>query len=457
VAPAVSAKRPFLSTYVGLVVLAGLGSYIYFVESKKEPGSEKKKEKVFTLDKAKVAALSLLPRDGEAVKLVKDTAKGWRMTAPSDVSADATEAEAIVSGLESLEVEDVVSETSANLADFGLDKPRVTVEAIPQQGPALTLLLGDKAPAGSGLYAKLPSKPRVFTVPAYVEATFLKKPFDLRDRDVLHIKRDDVRALEVTGPVGKYELARDTVGEWTFKKPLSTLAGRWSVDGLLGALEGLRMESVAAEEAKDLKPFGLLPPKRIVTVQLATGVRRTLEIGGSPAEKKYHARDAAGGPVVVIASGLVDDLAKGMENLRAKRLAEVAVYDLDGFDAETDGTKRVYVKAVTKDKDAVETPHWKRTAPDAKDLETDKVQDALFKLGSVEVQSFVDAPGPDASYGLERPVLKLTVRKPSAKQPLVLELGQQGGISYARRSGDAAILKLDSAKADELVKALKEL
>jgi len=452
----VSANRPFLRTYVALAVLAGLGAYIYLVESKREPGAEdsKKKEKVFTLDKAKIESLSIAPRDGEAIKLVKDQGKGWRMTAPMDVAADAAEADGILASLESLEIDDVVAETPASLAEFGLDKPKVSVEAA-QGGTTFTLLVGDKVPAGSGLYAKLPVKPRVFTIPAFLETTFAKKAFDLRDRDVLHVKRDDVRSLEITGPEGDYTLLRDSQGEWSLTKPVSSQAGRWAVDGLLGAIEGLRMESVAADAPKDLKPFGLLPPKRTVTLEFATGVRRTLEIGGSPAEKKYHARDSAGGPVVVVASGLVDDLAKGMDNLRAKRLAEVAAYEVDGFEAEVDGTKRVYAKTTNKDKDGVDTPHWKRTAPDVKDLEADKVQDALFKVGGVEVQSFIDAPGTDAAYGLDKPILKLTVKNP--KGPITVELGQKDGVSYARRSGDASILKLDSAKADDLVKALKEL
>jgi len=452
----VSASRPFLRTYAAVAVLAGLGAYIYLVESKKEPGSEKKKEKVFSFDKAKVVGLALRPREGEPIRLVKDQSKGWRMVAPSDVAADASEADAIVTALESLEVDDVVDEAGANLAQFGLDKPRVTVEAAPQGGAPLTLMLGDKVPAGSGLYAKVPSKPRVFTVAGYLEGTFTKKPFDLRDRDVLHVKRDDVRSLEVKGPEGEYTLVRDGA-EWSFKKPLATQAGRWAVDGILGALEGLRMESVAAEEPKDLKPFGLDPPKRSVTLQLTSGVHRTLELGGSPAEKKSYARDAAGGPVAVVASGLVDDLSRGMDALRAKRLAEVAAYEVEGFDAVVDGVKRVYSKTTAKGKDDSETQSWKRTAPDAKDLETDKVQDALFKLGGVEVQAFIDAPGPDTTYGLDKPVLKLAVRKPSASSSLTVELGRKDGVFYARRSGDAAILKLDTAKAEELLKALKEL
>ena len=441
-----------------MALLAGLGAYIYFVESKKEPASDKKKEKVFALDKAKVGTLSLVSKDGPAIRLVKDQSKGWRMVEPSEVLADASEADAIVSALEALEIDDVVSETGAKLADFGLDKPRMTVEALQHGAPQpMTLLLGDKVPAGSGLYAKLPSKPRVFTIAAYLEGTFTKKPFDLRDRDVLHVKRDDVRGLDVKGPEGDYTLVRDPSGEWSITKPLVTQAGKWAVDGILGGLEGLRMESVATEDPKDLKPFGLDKPVRTVTVQLTTGVLRTLQIGGSPGEKKHYARDAAGGPVAIVASAIADDLAKGIDALRAKRLSEVAAYEVDGFDVEADGPKRVYSKTTTKGKDDSETVKWKRTAPDAKDLETDKVQDTLFKLGGIEVQSFIDAPGPDASYGLDKPALKLSVRKPSSQSPLTVEIGRKDGASYARRSGDAAVLKLDPAKAEELLKALKDL
>ena len=82
---------------------------------------------------------------------------------------------------------------------------------------------------------------------SFVESSFDKKPFDLRDRDLLHAPRGDVRTIEVRGPEGAYSLARTDAGEWAFTKPLATRAGRWKVDGLLGTLENLRMESVADE------------------------------------------------------------------------------------------------------------------------------------------------------------------------------------------------------------------
>jgi hypothetical protein len=146
---------------------------------------------------------------------------------------------------------------------------------------ALRLQLGQKTPDGSAVYAKVPDKPRVFTIASYVESSLDKKAFDLRDRDLLHLKRDDVKTVEVAGGGTDFALAKDDKGEWAFTQPVRTRAGRWSVDGLLGSVEGLRMESVAAEDAKDFKPYGLDKPAWRVVLGLADGTSRTLEIGGS--------------------------------------------------------------------------------------------------------------------------------------------------------------------------------
>ncbi len=153
----------------------------------------------------------------------------------------------------------------------------------------------------------------------------------------------------------------------------------------------------------------------------------------------------------------MDELAKGMANLRAKRLLDVATYDVEGFDATEAGVKKTYAKTTAKDKDGVETSKWKRTAPDAKDLETSKVEDALFKVGGVEASELIDAPKADAEYGLDAPAFQLVIRMGSGKGQSLLTIGRKGDAAYARRSGDAAVLKLESAKADDLLKAFKDI
>ena len=60
-------RPPFLGTYVAVAVLAALGAYIYFVESKREDTAGKAKEKVFALDKTKVEGLALSAAGQEEV------------------------------------------------------------------------------------------------------------------------------------------------------------------------------------------------------------------------------------------------------------------------------------------------------------------------------------------------------------------------------------------------------
>ena len=135
----------------------------------------------------------------------------------------------------------------------------------------------------------------------------------------------------------------------------------------------------------------------------------------------------------------------------------MATYEVEGFDTETAGTKRVHARTSSKDEQGADVHKWKRTAPDAKDLDTNKVQDALFAVGGLEVLEFIDAPKAPGAYGLDAPVLRVTLRHAGGRPPAWFEVGAKDGGYYARREGDAAVMKLDSVKAAELVKAFSEL
>jgi hypothetical protein len=153
----------------------------------------------------------------------------------------------------------------------------------------------------------------------------------------------------------------------------------------------------------------------------------------------------------------VDDLKKGMNELRQKRLLDVSSFEVEGFDVETEKGKQVYARTSSKGASGVEERKWRRTAPEAKDLETNKVEDALFKVGGVEASEFLDQPKPPEAYGLDKPALRLTLRLSGGKGAPFVEIGKKDGAAYARRTDDAALLKLDPAKADELIQAVAGL
>ena len=163
----------FSRTAGALVVAAGLFGYIYFVESKKEApkptdgdaDATPRREKVFTaFDKLKVRSFTLKRRGGDIVHAEK-TGDVWAIVSPQEVPADAGEVGMLLDALQSLETEESLPAPSSDLAQYGLTEPKVAVSVV-AEGAAkpFEFELGDAVPAGTGIFARVPGRPQIFTV-----------------------------------------------------------------------------------------------------------------------------------------------------------------------------------------------------------------------------------------------------------------------------------------------------
>jgi hypothetical protein len=458
----------FGRTAAAVVVAAGLFSYIYFVESKKEVKTEDpgfaapKREKVFKgFDKLKVKSISLKKKDGEIIHAERN-GDAWAMLSPQEVPADSSAIGMLLDAAQNLESDEVVGENVTDLAAYGLSEPKVSVSLVAEgaQKP-FEFDLGDSVPAGSGLFARVPGAPRLFTVSSMNENTFMKSAFELRDRSLVKVKKDSVRSVEAVerGKVS-FKLVKGAKGDddWKIEAPVKTRAGRWTVDGFLGLIENLRMESIVTEAAKpaDLARFGLGAPARRVTFGLEDNRLVTLEIGKKTDDSKYYARDASSKLVATITTGVTDDLDKGLKNLRGSRLLDVATYDVKGLDVARPGASATFTKSTTRGKDGVDQVQWKSTAP-AKDATQDKMSEALLAIGGLEATEYVDAPKAPAAYGLDAPALRVTLRFEGEKREDWFEIGLVGDAAFARRRDDDAVLKVGRAKAEALIKTFTAL
>src|SRR5215210_7424032 len=123
--------RGLKSTLALVVVLAGLGAYIYFITWKTPPGGAadgKKQEKVFaSLESDKIEEVRVTSASGDATT-VKKEGTAWQLTQPVAAKADDTEVSGITSALASVEMVRTIDENPSNLNDYGLSNPRIEVD-----------------------------------------------------------------------------------------------------------------------------------------------------------------------------------------------------------------------------------------------------------------------------------------------------------------------------------------
>ena len=246
------------NTAILAVLAAALGAYLFFVERHRDaPAAEapdSPRGKVFDkLDAAKIEEIQIAASSGETTTLRK-VDNAWRLTAPIAVPADQTEATGAASNLASADVQSVVDEQPKDLAVFGLAKPRVTITfRVAGDKTPRTLLLGDKNPTGSDLYAKLPDAPRVFLVSAYLDGTFDKGLFGFRDKRILTFDREKIDRLEVAAGTAMTTVARQS-DTWSVVAPANARADFGVIEAVLSRLANGQMKSIAWDPDRPAAP-----------------------------------------------------------------------------------------------------------------------------------------------------------------------------------------------------------
>jgi hypothetical protein len=163
--------RGLRSTIALLVVLVGLGAYIYFVASKTEDTASKQ-ERVFPqLSSDDIDELTVKNDAGELTTIKKEDGK-WMMTVPTATRASDMDASSITSALSGLELTRVVEENPTDLKEYGLDTPQVEVSYKAKGGKSGHLFIGNKTATGGSIYARKVDAKQVIVVPEFNQTTF---------------------------------------------------------------------------------------------------------------------------------------------------------------------------------------------------------------------------------------------------------------------------------------------
>lgn len=415
----------FRTTLLAALLLLIFGGYVYYFEIKKpaeKKTAEEKEKTVFDLTWDNVAGMTVENPHGtfvfEKAEKAEGTSSGvaqepqWRIMEPVKTDADQTTLNSMYNALKSLKVEQVVSEEPENLSPFGLDKPlaKITVRMKEGQNPA-TLLVGQKSPVGYNSYAMREGDKRVLLLSTSLESQFNHNLLEFREKKLFTFQRDSMESLRIfRGGQLILELAKE--GDlWQVRKPFQGRASESEVTDLLTKILGLRAAAFHAEEAGDLKPFGLSDPSWKIEVTLKPDQSQASLLVGSrysdeeKAEYVYAKRGER--PMVVgLRSDFLEALRQKPEEYREKKVMPIKTWEVTKLDLEWKGARASLEKT--------EANQWRLLEPYEARADSGKVNSLLTALSRLEAEEFLAAPESEAGrarYGLDAPALRVNLEK----------------------------------------------
>jgi len=445
--------RGLKSTLALLIVLIGLGAYIYFVLAKKPDSTITKQDKLFpNLEASKIDDLKVKSESGDVTALKKDNGT-WKIVSPIQVTAADSDATSLANALGDIEIVRVVDDNPTDLKQYGLDTPRVDVEYKSAEAKtAGHLQIGAKSAAGGNLYARREDQKRVVLIAQYHESSLNKSTFDLRDKSIIKFDRTKVDGVDVKLDAKAIEFTKANA-DWKMVKPIAARADFSAVDGLVGRVESAQMKKLvtSAPTPADLKSFGFDKPQAVVNVHLGSA-KATLEIGGKADDTTTYVRDTSKPEIFTIDNSSADDFKKPADDYRKKELFDFRAFDATRVELTKNGQTVIFERVKAKDDKSPDT--WHRVSPNPGDPDRSKVEGLLAGLADVRATSFVDST---AKTGLQSPALVVNAKFDDGKKQEKVTFGKNGSDAFASRPDDPGAAKIEAEKLDEAIKTLDEL
>jgi len=339
--------RSWIRVLVAFVVLVGVTLYVSNHRKKEFQKNEKEAQdlKVVTLDLETVGRVDVQSKEGnfsfrrrekdkdgkyldrwapltDEVYAVSD----WIMTRPVESLTDAYAVKGMLDNLKTLEATKVVDEKGERAAEYELDRPALTIELFEKDSavPKLTLKLGAKNAAATGMYAQASTSPRVVLTGLGLGYIADWKTLDWRAKEILGFKNmTDVTEVSVRyAKVGDGEsfVARQNNGEWTLGEPRTAPADKPGIERFLNDLKGLRAkEFVGSEDGK----FGFDKPYATIVLKTKAGDKeetRTLVVGGKIEKgKDLYVRRGDAQEICAVEAATKDKLTKTFKDLITKK------------------------------------------------------------------------------------------------------------------------------------------
>jgi hypothetical protein len=345
---------------------------------------------------------------------------------PVDVRADAATASSIAGSLASLAVQRELAGDAPDLAGFGLAPPRLALAFRTADGAGRRLAIGTSTPTGDNLYAQVDAGP-VLLIASFLEATFDRTAFDLRDKRVVAFDAAGAVSLTIeTGGETRRFARRD--GAWIIEAPVALRGDHAAIDAIVTGLASGRLLEVAAETIEDPAAYGLDTPE--VTAAVTDGETTATLLVGGPADEGRYARAADRPAVFVIPDTLVETLARPIDELRTRDVFDVRPLTATRLEITRDGG------TLALERVEGEEPAWRTANGD--EIEATLGDDALTALTNLRAAVFLDERHP----ALAAPTLTVTATLDDGRTETVV-FAREGDDVFAARDDEPGSVRLE--------------
>ncbi len=444
-------REKYVNTLVALALLGALWGTITYWEKRKSRQATKiestPQEKILSLDSNHIQSFTIKPREGQTFTCHREGGN-WGVVEPRKLLADQSNISSFLNSLTTATVDQVVEPHPANLKDFGLNPPVMSVEVITDAKPEkFTLRLGDETPTSGGVYAQIAGSSSVISLASYQKSSLEKSLFDLRDKRAVTLDTDRVQRIEMESKGKRWTLVKNPEGVWDLVLPPPVRADRITVDSLVSSLRTASMQAVVAEDKKEEAKYGFGSPTLRVRLS-GPGATQTLLLGKKEGER-YDAMNSAVEPIFTLNADFLTQFQKDPADLRDKDLFSFSSFDAKRVEVDTPKGHQVF--ELQKDK-------WKRTTPSATDEPTEKLDTLLNRLRDLRATSFPkNHPSDLAAFRLTKPAYRFQVQFGEKSQTENVDVSKVGDHIFARRSTDPVASEISKASLEEIEKALNDL
>ena len=224
---------------------------------------------VYSADAADIAEVRVETADGEIRAVNKGQSK-WTINDLEEGEVDANKAYNLA-GTVSTIISKNKFDTSEGLAQYGLDKPQITVTITKKNGDSTRLYVGDLSPTLGEYFIMPQGDDSVYTLYSYKGEALLKPLSYYTDFDRFDVNIDDITDIRIERADGNVEIRlkdkenQSVANVWEMVEPYTANANDDYVDNkILAPIENI---SLSEPLASDTSPFTENPVTLIITVK----------------------------------------------------------------------------------------------------------------------------------------------------------------------------------------------